>query len=163
MKKLASLLLALLLLTTLTLPALAEGEELTLEGSLLNGFEMSIADWTATEASRATFVTLAMLEGVLSGDDRVSEIATEALLDGVIYVGTDADSISCYLYGTSSCLMVDYTPGVGSRALIIDLAGMEPPAKMESLQAELALTECWPVDVEDVLMMMEIVMGALVQ
>ena len=163
MKKFASLLLAVLLLFT-ALPALGEGEELKLEGkSLLNGFEYGIAEWTATPASRATFVTMAMLDAVLSGDERVSDVATEALLNGQIYVAADADSVSCYLFGDTLCLMVDYTPAVGSRAFIIDPAGMAPEAKMEDLKASLQLTQCWPVDANDVLTMMQYVVDALVQ
>lgn len=162
MKRFASLLLALLLLT-LSLPALAEGEELTLEGSMLNGFGYGVGEWTNNEASRATFVTLSMLDAVLSGDERVSDVATEALLEGKIYVAADADSVSCYIFGTSLCLMVDYTPGVGSRAFIIDPAGMAPEEKMEALKTSLQLTDCWDVNAGDVLTMMQIVVDALVQ
>ena len=163
MKKIAALLAALLLALTLTLPVLAESEPLTMEGSLIGGFGYTVEEWMATDASRATFVTLAMLDMVLTGDERVSEVATEALLEGVLYVACDADSVACYLYGKSSCLMLDHVPGVGSTAEIIPMDGADPAALMEALKLKKQYTICEPIDVQMVLMMMEIVMGALVQ
>lgn len=163
MKKFAILLATLLLALNLTLPALAESEPLTMEGSLIKGFGYTVEEWMATDASRATFVTLAMLDMVLSGDDRVSDVATEALLEGSIYVACDADSVACYLYGKNSCLALDYAPEAGSTAEIVSLDGADAATRMAAVQLKKQYTICEQIDVQLVLMMMEVVMGALVQ
>lgn len=163
MKRFMTLLAALLLCLTLTLPALAESKPLTMEGSFVRAFGYSVEEWMATEASRATFVTLAMLDVSFSGDEQAGDVAIEALQEGVVYVGSNADSVACYLFGKTTCLTLAYAPATGSTAALIPMGDMDAATMMAALQAEKQYTTCGEVSVETVLTMMQLVVDMLVQ
>lgn len=163
MKKLISLMIALLLTLTLACPALAESDVLTMEGSLVVAMEMPVASWVADENSQAMFVALAMLDCVLSGDDRASEVSTDALLNGVTYVGYNEESVSCYIFGLNTCLTYTYAPATGPSAVFTPMGEADAAAMMAAIQTETPMMGCSELSVDLVLAMMQMLMGALVQ
>ena len=63
----------------------------------------------------------------------MSDVATEALLEGTIYVASDEDSVACYLYGKLYCLALDYVPEAGAAAEIIPMGRNDAATMMASL------------------------------
>ncbi len=163
MKKVISLLLTLLLTLSLTCPALAESEALTMEGSLVASMDLPVSSWVADESSHAMFVALAMLDAVLSGNERASDIATDALLNGAIYIGYTGESVSCYIFGLSTCLSYTYVPATGPSAVLLPMGEADAATMMAAMQTEAQLQSCSEVNVDMVLAMMQMLMGALVQ
>lgn len=163
MKKLVSLLLILVLALGLTCPALAESNELVMETTLLEIFEYSVDEWTTNDDNRTIFATMAMLDAVLTDDQRVSDIAAQALVNNVIYVAREENLVSCFLFGETTCLMIVYMPGVGANAAFTELSDDLALGLMEALKADSGVIAYWKVEAEDVLTMMQGVLDAINQ
>lgn len=112
MKKLLSLLMAMLMTMTFCTAALADDGE-TFEPILLGMVEESGAYWNSGDVMRATFVASLLTDLVLAG----KEDHSSALIDGVIAQGagyfcySEADGmIIVYAFGENQTQLIVYTP-----------------------------------------------------
>ena len=163
MKKLISLLAALLLALTCPALALAESETLPMEGSLVGAMAMPLESWMADEQSHAMFTALAMLDCVLTTDPRAADVSTDAMLNGVIYIGATEDSVRCYIFGLNTCLTYTFSADNVASATLTPMGDATAEATMPILAKQQQLTGYHVVNVQYVLQMMEMLMTALVQ
>lgn len=115
MRKTVAVLLALSLLTSLCLPALAEGDDLQFiaQTTFLREMGLSAEEWLETETNRAALASLAALELCLQyGDnDELYLACTEGMDSDLTYTAMDDEGLLYMLYfGSSGYAFLLYEP-----------------------------------------------------
>ena len=161
MKKLTSLLLALLLACTLmAVPMTASADELTIDPLLLTIFEMTPSQYVADEVSRSVFATMAMLDAILTDNASASDISSEAIINDTIYVAYSDGLAVCFLFGDNTCLMIGFG-GTTASGTFIDLPGSLASSLLAELKSGGSLTSYWKVPSSEVMEWMQVVLDAL--
>ena len=118
MKKLVSLLLALVMMTSVCSSALAE-DRANFQPTLLGMIEQPAAYWNSSDVMRVTFVASLLTDLVLAGHESYSS----TLIDGVIAQGAgyfccveEKDQIIVYAFGEKQTLLVIYDPATNAVA-----------------------------------------------
>ena len=116
MKKLVSLLLALVMMTSVCSSALAE-DRVNFQPTLLGMIEQPAAYWNSSDVMRVTFVASLLTDLVRAGHESYSS----TLIDGVIAQGAgyfccveEKDQIIVYAFGEKQTLLVIYDPATNA-------------------------------------------------
>lgn len=132
MKKLLSLLMALLLTVALSVPAMAEDNTIEIEATLLSIMDMTADEWYASDEARVLLATCTLMDVVLTENETAQTIAADAVLADGVYIGRDADSglLAIHFWGGQYCLIVVYIPASGIISAAIEDAGRQVTSSM---------------------------------
>lgn len=116
MKKLLSLLLALMMLVLLPLSAWAD--VITVESAVLDLLDLTASKWYSTSEDRALLAACVITDVTLS-DMNLATVASEALVKDSVYVGRNGNNLLICFWGNKQALICAYNPN--STGLRIDV------------------------------------------
>lgn len=135
MKKLISLLMALLLTVALAAPAMAEGYNIIdIKPTMLGVLDMSADEWYSSNESRVMLATVTLMDVVLTENERATDIASGAVVNDTVYVGRHSTNgtVITHFWSDQYCLVVIFAPAEGFLSAAIQDAGTTVNAAMIS-------------------------------
>lgn len=158
MKKLLSLLMALLLTVALSVPAMAEDNTIEIEATLLSIVDMTADEWYASDESRVLLAACALMDVVMTENETAQSIAADAVLADSVYISCDAESglLAIHFWGDQYCLLVVYIPASGILIAVIEDAGRQVTSSMitnmmDDMVAKGSLDNYFQVSGDDIL------------
>lgn len=133
MKKLISLLMALLLTVALAAPAMAEGyNTIEIEPRMLNLLDLSAEAWYSSNESRVMLATVTLMDVMLTENEQATDIALSAVVNDTVYVGRHSTNgtVITHFWSGQYCLVVIFAPAEGFLSAAIQNAGITVNAAM---------------------------------
>ena len=164
MKKMLSLLLALMLLAALPLSAMAE--VITVKSTLLDIMDQSASTWYASNDSRAMLVACVITDLIMSGDDLLYSVTGEAISKDAVFVGRQGNNLLICFWGDRQALICAYNPmSTGIRIEVLTPYMPSDPEQlstyMESYVVMGTITDYHRVHSDDILIYVDAIIEAL--
>ena len=167
LKKSASYALAILLILVLCLSS-AHAEEttsITIETTILSAMDLAAYEWYEDTTSKTALAACIWCDVVLSDNDQLEAIMTEAIRDGYVYVAKEGLMLAVIYCGENGSILAIYQPSTDELS-ITDLdtqisSKYVADVVMEGLKDQGLVSTYSEVEGEDILTVLEIIMEML--